>query len=111
MFDCQRGLSCGRSSPLVIKTIRLRRPGLLPWLLDTEVRVVHLVRDPRAVITSVAKVTNESSYMSRLTNQGPHSRMTTNERFLFSEARHLERDSEECELPVQEDGGGQQAGG
>ena len=52
----QRGLMCGKSSPRVIKTIRLRRAGLLPWILDTEVRIVHLVRDPRAIITSVTKV-------------------------------------------------------
>ena len=73
---------CGKSSPRVIKTIRLRRPGLLPWILDTDVRIVHLVRDPRAIITSVAKVslTNQSLDVSRLTNNSE----------LISETRHLE---------------------
>ena len=52
-------MMCGQSSPRVIKTIRLRRPGLLPWILTSEVRVVHLVRDPRAIITSVAKVSDQ----------------------------------------------------
>ena len=56
MIVSQRGMMCGQSSPRVIKTIRLRRAGLLPWILDTEVRIVHLVRDPRAIITSVTKV-------------------------------------------------------
>ena len=75
----QRGLMCGKSSPRVIKTIRLRRPGLLPWILDTEVRIVHLVRDPRAIITSVAKVSNQLDI-----------RILTNNSLLFSETRHLE---------------------
>ena len=38
-----------------MKTIRLRRAGLEPWVRETEIKVVHLVRDPRAMITSIAK--------------------------------------------------------
>ena len=39
----------------MIKTIRLRLSGLESWVRETEVKVVHLVRDPRAMITSLAK--------------------------------------------------------
>ena len=39
----------------MIKTIRLRLGGLESWLRETDVKVVHWVRDPRAMITSMAK--------------------------------------------------------
>ena len=52
----KRGMSCRRSNPRVIKTIRLRRAGLESWILqDTSVKIVHLVRDPRAMISSISK--------------------------------------------------------
>ena len=53
-----------------MKTIRLRRAGLEPWIYNTDIKVrfsspvlcfnmffqiVHLVRDPRAMITSITK--------------------------------------------------------
>ena len=51
----KRGLLCRKSDPRVVKTIRARRAALLPWVRGTEVKVVHLVRDPRAMITSIAR--------------------------------------------------------
>ena len=38
---------CLRRSPIVIKTIRLRRETLEPWINSVDFKVVHLVRDPR----------------------------------------------------------------
>ena len=38
-----------------MSTGRLRRAGLEPWVYDTDIKVVHLVRDPRAMITSIAR--------------------------------------------------------
>ena len=78
----KRGMRCRSSSPRVVKTIRLRRAGLEPWVHKTNIKVVtshddgnsendnddgnsendldhdqvvHLVRDPRAIINSVSK--------------------------------------------------------
>ena len=79
----KRGMRCRSSNPRVIKTIRLRRAGLEPWVHKTNIKVVtshhddnddddnsendnndidfdhdqvvHLVRDPRAIINSVSK--------------------------------------------------------
>ena len=81
----KRGMRCRSSNPRVVKTIRLRRAGLEPWVHKTNIKVVtshdddnddddddnsendnndidfdddqvvHLVRDPRAIINSVSK--------------------------------------------------------
>merc|ERR1711892_502022 len=51
----KRGLECKTSPVRVVKTIRLRRAGLEPWIYQTDIQVVHLVRDPRAMITSIAR--------------------------------------------------------
>ena len=72
-------MRCRSSNPRVVKTIRLRRAGLEPWVHKTNIKVVtshddddnskddnddndddldqvvHLVRDPRAIINSVSK--------------------------------------------------------
>ena len=47
--------SCLNCNPRIIKTIRLRRPMLKYWIKDTNVKVIHLVRDPRAMYSSMAK--------------------------------------------------------
>ena len=51
----KRGMMCKSSDPRVIKVIRLRRAGLESWIGDTSIKIVHLVRDPRAMITSISK--------------------------------------------------------
>ncbi len=48
---------------VIVKAIRLRADVLLEWLLQSEskaqrVKVVHLVRDPRARFNSMLKVTS-----------------------------------------------------
>ena len=72
-------MRCRSSNPRVVKTIRLRRAALEPWVHQTNIKVVaclddvddddyddddndldhdqvvHLVRDPRAIINSVSK--------------------------------------------------------
>ena len=40
----------------MVKTIRVRKEDLEPWIGKTEIKVVHLVRDPRAVLSSRAVV-------------------------------------------------------
>ena len=51
----QNGMSCKKSNPIVIKTIRLRWMGIESWVNDTNIKIVHLIRDPRAMITSIYK--------------------------------------------------------
>ena len=48
-------MSCKKSNPIVIKTIRLRWMGLESWVTETNIKIVHLIRDPRAMITSISK--------------------------------------------------------
>ncbi len=49
---------CRVAQPLVVKTIRLRRDKLVEWHrrspLNTWLKVVHLVRDPRARFHSIS---------------------------------------------------------
>ena len=40
-----------------MKTIRLRRRHVRSWISDTRIKVVHLVRDPRAVYMSMTRQT------------------------------------------------------
>ena len=35
----KRGMSCKSSTPRVVKTIRLRRAGLEPWIYNTDIKV------------------------------------------------------------------------
>ena len=35
----KRGMSCKSSSPRVVKTIRLRRAGLEPWIYNTDIKL------------------------------------------------------------------------
>ena len=46
---------CIESNPRVIKTIRLHKINLDPWIFDSDIKVIHLVRDPRAVYASMAQ--------------------------------------------------------
>ena len=44
----KNALKCSETRVSVVKTIRLHSNRLLPWLLERkEVKVLHLVRDPR----------------------------------------------------------------
>merc|ERR1712055_439820 len=65
----KRGMRCRSSSPRVVKTIRLRRAGLEPWIHKTNIKVVHLVRDPRAIINSVSKRSVWSNLLKNATFQ------------------------------------------
>ena len=46
---------CEDSNVRVIKTIRLHHVNLITWILDSDIKIVHLVRDPRAMINSLLK--------------------------------------------------------
>jgi len=65
----KRGMRCRSSNPRVVKTIRLRRAGLEPWLYQTNIKVVHLVRDPRGILNSVSKRSVWSSLLKNATFQ------------------------------------------
>jgi len=54
----KNGNVCKATNPKVIKTIRLHKPGLEPWIYKSGIKVVHLVRDPRGIIASRAKAWN-----------------------------------------------------
>ncbi|XP_023327796.1 carbohydrate sulfotransferase 1 isoform X2 [Eurytemora carolleeae] len=49
---------CINANPKVMKTIRIHKIGLEPWIYSTNIQVVHLVRDPRGMITSMASHQN-----------------------------------------------------
>lgn len=46
---------CETSDPRVIKTIRLHKINLDPWIRDSDIKVIHLIRDPRAVYNSMSQ--------------------------------------------------------
>lgn len=49
-------MNCGDSEGLVMKTIRLRYWQVESWIAQSDIKVIHLLRDPRAIISSrVAK--------------------------------------------------------
>ena len=49
--------SCEASNLRVVKTIRVRKEDLEPWIgKRSEIKVLHLIRDPRAVLSSRAAV-------------------------------------------------------
>ena len=41
---------------MIIKTIRLHYNNLLPWITKTDIKIVQLVRDPRAKYRQTLKV-------------------------------------------------------
>jgi len=65
----KRGMRCRSSNPRVVKTIRLRRAALEPWVHKSNIKVVHLVRDPRAIINSVSKRSVWSNLLKNATFQ------------------------------------------
>jgi len=44
---------CDDSKNVLAKTVRLHADNLLPWIENSDIRVVHLVRDPRGMISSM----------------------------------------------------------
>lgn len=46
---------CNESNYIVIKTIRLHKINLDPWILNSDIKIIHLIRDPRAMFNSMAK--------------------------------------------------------
>ena len=62
---------CQTSNLRVVKTIRVRKEDLEPWIRNSEIKVVHLVRDPRAVLSSRAVVgwEKETLQAARLCHQ------------------------------------------
>ena len=46
---------CYQSEQIVVKAVRLHSNNLLPWIVDTDIKVVQLVRDPRAILNSQFK--------------------------------------------------------
>jgi len=63
----KNSLKCKRSNPKVVKTIRLHKTGMEPWIYNTgnRIKVVHLVRDPRGMIKSI---TNNKMWGAGLKN-------------------------------------------
>jgi len=45
---------CQKAQVRVVKAIKLFRDHLEPWIQDSDIQVVHLIRDPRAIIGSRA---------------------------------------------------------
>ena len=43
---------CYQSDRIVIKSIRLHYNNMLPWMINTDIKVIQLVRDPRAILNS-----------------------------------------------------------
>ncbi|XP_023346030.1 carbohydrate sulfotransferase 1 isoform X2 [Eurytemora carolleeae] len=48
-----RNVDCVNAETKVIKSIRLHKDGLEPWIYSSDIKVVHLVRDPRGMIKSM----------------------------------------------------------
>ena len=46
---------CYQSEQIVVKAVRLHSNNLLPWVVNTDIKVVQLVRDPRAILNSQFK--------------------------------------------------------
>merc|ERR1719510_2454477 len=46
---------CYQSNKIIIKTIRLHANNLLPWISKTNIKIIQLVRDPRAILFSQFK--------------------------------------------------------
>jgi len=44
---------CMDSRNVLVKTVRLHADNLEPWIHQSDVKIVHLVRDPRAMISSM----------------------------------------------------------
>ena len=52
--------ACLSSSNILVKTVRLHHDNVLDWAKErSDVKVVHLVRDPRAMISSMMAQTEE----------------------------------------------------
>jgi len=43
---------CAKTNLRIIKTIRMRREHIESWILRSNVKIVHLVRDPRGILNS-----------------------------------------------------------
>ena len=43
---------CYQSEEVVVKSIRLHYNNMLPWIINTDIKIVQLVRDPRATLNS-----------------------------------------------------------
>jgi hypothetical protein len=47
---------CFDSNLIVMKTIRLHMLNMNPWIIEqTDIKIIHLIRDPRAMINSMSK--------------------------------------------------------
>jgi len=55
---------CENSTHTVVKTVRMRRAALEQWIGDTDIKIVHLVRDPRGVISSRRKISRKMDVQS-----------------------------------------------
>ena len=51
----KRNQECVNTTKRVIKTIRLHSKNLESWIGKSDVKIVHLVRDPRAIYNSMKK--------------------------------------------------------
>jgi hypothetical protein len=47
---------CESAGTVVMKTIRLQFSDLDPWIFGSDIKVVHLVRDPRAIVHSMQEL-------------------------------------------------------
>ena len=46
---------CYQSNKIVIKTIRLHSNNLIQWIPKTNIKIIQLIRDPRAILFSQFK--------------------------------------------------------
>ena len=50
------GEDCLSSNPKVVKSIRIHSLALISWIHETNIKVVHLVRDPRGMVRSMTSL-------------------------------------------------------
>jgi len=52
----KKSLECNKTTISVVKTIRLRMNGVMPWIMkNPNIKIIHLIRDPRAQTKSRLK--------------------------------------------------------
>jgi hypothetical protein len=54
--NISRPVLCESAGTVVMKTIRLQFSDLDPWIFGSDIKVVHLVRDPRAIVHSMQEL-------------------------------------------------------
>ena len=54
-FKAKNVKNCDNATKRVVKTIRLHSINLMDWISGSDIKIVHLIRDPRAIFNSMKK--------------------------------------------------------